>query len=295
MVGELALDDAIREVLRASREKNGPERTLAEAMDAAIFANSERIHGRLCLEVAEALGAAVNEAARLSACAIEILKAACICNEQAAAAKPEQTNHPAAAATAPADGKSGPVALAPQPGASPAAVGQALTTLALNTLTRVYAFRPGAGMLAVIRILGGADPNRSAGAVVEAGSARSMVTFTNQSLFQAAAAFGAMANDVVPVGPYAEFGRAFGKAYALGAEMKASVEQAPSATNRKPAANESFDTVAYELLGRACSKAAEAVPVGDHAPRLRRFTLNVLETQKVDYRRAAWRRSKICA
>jgi geranylgeranyl diphosphate synthase type II len=273
---DLLLERALHESLAAGG--GAPPPGLAEALSYAVFPGGARVRPRLCLEVARACGE-VTDLAYAAACSIELLHCASLvhddlpCFDGAATRRGRPSVHRAYGE------------------AMAVLVGDGLMVQAFSTLARACARHPGTGMGPMLQLLAVAGPRTGlvAGQAWELERKVDVSAYhcaKTASLFEGAAAMGALVNDVAPL-PFVLFGRRFGMAYQL-ADDVADVLGDPTTLGKptgrdrelgRPTAvlDELSAAAALEDLASAGEGAVSAVPPCGGAGDLRRFTEAVFD------------------
>jgi geranylgeranyl diphosphate synthase type II len=257
---------------------DSPPPKLAEALAYAVFPGGGRVRPLLCLEVARACGVA-GDLAYAAACSVELLHCASLvhddlpCFDGASTRRGRPSVHRAYGE------------------AMAVLVGDGLMVQAFSSLARQCALRPELGVAPVVHLLAAAGPRGGlvAGQAWELEQRVDLPAYhraKTASLFETAAALGALVNGVSP-GPFVRFGRAFGMAYQLADDVADVLGEAASLgkptgrdrdLGRPTAVREGTSAAeALERLARAGAAAAAAVPDGPGAGDLRRFTEAVFE------------------
>ncbi len=276
---DLVLERALHEALAAGG--GHPPRLLSEALAYAVFPGGARVRPRLCLEVARACGG-VTELAHAAACSIELLHCASLVHDDLPCFDAADTR------------RGRPSVHRVYGEAMAVLVGDGLMVQSFQTLARALAAHPELGMAPMLTLLEAAGPRRGlvAGQAWELEEDVELAAYhraKTASLFEAAAALGALVNGVAPA-PYVSFGRAFGMAYQL-ADDVADVLADPlvlgkpigrDRTLARPTAMHDGDpAAALGRLDEAARGAVDAVPSvatdGAHDGELRRFVAAVFD------------------
>jgi geranylgeranyl diphosphate synthase type II len=281
---DLVLERRLHEAL--SIGGGSPPGTLGEALAYAVFPGGARVRPRLCLEVAHACGEA-SDLAYAAACSIELLHCASLVHDDL----------PCFDA---ADLRRGRPSLQRVYGEAMAVlVGDGLMVQSFYTLARAIALRPDIGISPMLTLLEAAGPRVGlvAGQAWELERDVQLAAYhraKTASLFEAAAALGALVNGVAAT-PYVLFGRAFGMAYQLAddvADVLADTRVLGKPTGRdralgRPTAVDEGDpTSGLDRLAAAARAAVDSVPSsttaaadssGDRDGELRRFVAAVFE------------------
>lgn len=294
---DAALERAIHDALRAgSASSSASPPRLAEALDYAVFPAGGRVRPRLCLEVARACGKD-DELAYAAACAVELLHCASLVHDDLPCFDGASTR------------RGRPSVHSVYGEAMAVLVGDGLMTQAFHVLARGCAERPDVGMLPVLQILEAAGPRGGlvAGQAWELEKSVDIAAYhraKTASLFEAAAVLGALVNGVGPA-PYASFGRTFGMAYQLADDVADVLADAvalgkPTGRDRdlgRPTAvpEGTENDMAMSRLAQAGKNVANAVPGGDGAGELRRFTDAVFEARMARCRHPRSETSRLSA
>jgi geranylgeranyl diphosphate synthase type II len=256
---DLVLERALHEALVAG--EGTPPATLGEALAYAVFPGGGRVRPRLCLEVASACGAP-SELAYAAACSIELLHCASLVHDDLPCFDAADTR------------RGRPSVQRAYGEAMAVLVGDGLMVQSFRALARGVSRRPDIGCAPMLTLLDAAGPRVGlvAGQAWELESDVELAAYhraKTASLFEAAAALGALVNGVKP-GPYIAFGRAFGMAYQLADDVADVLADAASlgkptgrdrALGRPSAANDTDDAgAARARLEAAAQATADAVP-----------------------------------
>jgi geranylgeranyl diphosphate synthase type II len=278
-MADLVLERALHEALSARGGSSPP--LLSEALAHAVFPGGARVRPRLCLEVARACGE-VGDLAYAAACSIELLHCASLVHDDLPCFDAAEVR------------RGRPSVHRVYGEAMAVLVGDGLMVQSFETLARALAHRPELGLAPMLTLLEAAGPRVGlvAGQAWELENDVELAAYhraKTASLFEAAAALGALVSGVAPA-PYVNLGRAIGMAYQL-ADDVADVLADPAvlgkptgrdrALQRPTGVHDGDHVAARARLGDAVQAAVDAVPAGPtqdgHDGDLRRFVAAVFD------------------
>lgn len=255
---DLVLERRLHEALTIGG--GSPPGTLGEALAYAVFPGGARVRPQLCLEVARACGVA-SDLAYAAACSIELLHCASLVHDDLPCFDAAELR------------RGRPSVQRVYGDAMAVLVGDGLMVQSFYTLARASALRPDIGISPMLTLLEAAGPRVGlvAGQAWELERDVQLADYhraKTASLFEAAAALGALVNGVAAT-PYVLFGRAFGMAYQLAddvADVLADANTLGKPTGRdralgRPSAVDDGDpAAALDRLAEAARAAVDAVP-----------------------------------
>ncbi len=257
---DLVLERSLHEALAAGG--GTPPGKLGEALAYAVFPGGGRVRPRLCLEVARACGGAT-DLAYAAACSLELLHCASLVHDDLPCFDAAEMR------------RGRPSVQRVYGEAMAVLVGDGLMVQSFYTLARAVSRRHDVGIAPMLTLLEAAGPRVGlvAGQAWELEQDVELAAYhraKTASLFEAAAALGALVNGVSPAA-YLDFGRAFGMAYQLADDVADVLSDAKTlgkptgrdrALGRPTAVIDDDAEVALERLGHAAQVAIDAVPSG---------------------------------
>jgi geranylgeranyl diphosphate synthase type II len=255
---DLVLERCLHEALTIGG--GSPPGTLGEALAYAVFPGGARVRPRLCLEVARACGEA-SDLAYAAACSIELLHCASLVHDDLPCFDAAELR------------RGRPSVQRVYGEAMAVLVGDGLMVQSFYTLARAIALRPDIGISPMLALLEAAGPRVGlvAGQAWELERDVQLAAYhraKTASLFEAAAALGALVNGVAAT-PYVLLGRAFGMAYQLADDVADVLADARAlgkptgrdrALGRPTAVHDGDPAPALERLAEGVRAAVDAVP-----------------------------------